>query len=177
MANDKELVVRFFKSKGIDARQLPKGKQGKKSDFLLYLGETVFAHCELKSILDYDPSYGKIQKKIHEASTQLRTANPDRKVPNIIFFINHTDKGTWRDLWYVLTGREGVPNQPAQSADGPPAKRLVQKGDLSAIDYIVWADAPGETLFYVINDRSQFSDTLGKNISSLSHEKIDINKI
>jgi len=94
MKADKKLVINYFASKSIDAKHFPKRKEGKKPDFELYLEKNLFAFCELKSIVDYefsglrhDPTYNKIQNKIHEAANQLKAANPEYTVPNIVFFM------------------------------------------------------------------------------------------
>ena len=184
MKADKELTIGFFRSKGIAAKHFPKRKEGKKPDFELYSEETLFAFCELKSIVDYevcglrhDPTYNKIQNKIHEASNQLKAANPDHTVPNIIFFLNRTDKVGWQDLWHVLTGQIMPPNQPSEIVDLSYLKRLLEKDDLARIDFIVWADTNRPIISYVINQDSDFSAVLRENISSVAYEKTDINSI
>jgi|GEM_PF-3779662 len=184
MKVDKELTINFFRSKGIDAKHFPKRKEGKKPDFELYSENTLFAFCELKSIVDYDfyglrhdPTYNKIQNKIHEASKQLKAANPDHSIPNIIFFLNHTDKVGRADLWQVLTGQLMPPNHPSEIVDLTYLKRLWDKGDLVLIDYIIWVDTCKPIISYVINKDSEFSAVLKKNISSVAFEKTDINCI
>jgi len=184
MKADKERVINYFMSKKVDAKHFPKRKEGKKPDFEIYLEKNLFAFCELKSIADYefsglrhDPTYNKIQNKIHEAAKQLKSANPGHIVPNIIFFVNHIDKVNFGDLWIVLTGQVMPPNRLSEIVDVTYLERLVKKDDLSIVDYIVWADTFRPVISYVINQQSQFTEALKNNISSVANEKMDINII
>ena len=93
MKKDKEIAIGFFKLKNIDARTISKKKSGKTPDLDLYIEETLFGCCEIKSIVDYDfvgersdPTYNKIQNKIHEAAKQFAAYNSDHSVPNILLF-------------------------------------------------------------------------------------------
>ena len=184
MKADKALVINYFMSKNITAKHFPKRKEGKKPDFELYLEKGLLAFCELKSIVDYefsglrhDPTYNKIQNKIHTAANQFRAANPEHAVPNVIFFVNRTDKVNWGDLWFVLTGQVMPPDCPSEIVDITYLKRLVKKDDPSIIDYIIWADTCRPLISYVINQRSRFTEALSNNISSAAYEKTDINSI
>ncbi|MDY0094923.1 MAG: hypothetical protein RBT80_19685 [Candidatus Vecturithrix sp.] len=184
MKADKELIIRYFLSKKMNAKHFPKRKVGKKPDFELYLEKTLFGFCEIKSIVDYefsglrhDPTYNKIQNKIHEAADQLKAANPEHTVPNIVFFINHTDKVGWADLWYVLTGQLMPHDWPSKLVDLTYLKRLVEKDDLIVVDYIIWADTFRPFISYVINQDSAFAGALRNNIGSAMYENTDINSI
>lgn len=184
MKADKELAISYFMSKSIDAKHFPKQKEGKKPDFELYLEKRLFGFCELKSIVDYefsglrhDPTYNKIQNKIHEAASQLKNANPEHSVANIIFFINHTDKVGWADLWLVLTGQVMPHDQPSEIVDFTYLKRIVEKDDLAVVDYIIWADTCKPLISYIINQDSAFGNTLRNHIGSVAYEKTDINSI
>jgi len=184
MTDDKELTIKFFKSKNIEARHFHKKTKGKKPDFELYFENHLFGYCELKSILDYefsglhhDPTYNKIQNKVHEAAKQFHSVNPEHLNPNIIFFINHTKKVGWQDLRYVLTGQATPPNQPTEPIDLCYLNRLANKGDLTIIDYFIWADVFGTNISFVINSETKFTKELKENISSKAYEKINIKDI
>ena len=144
MKEDKARAVSFFSMKGIDARQISEKESGKKPDLELYIDDSLFGYCEIKSIVDYDfigehhdPTNNKIQNKIHEASKQFSAYNADHNVPNILLFMNHYKNIGFKDLWVVLTGQETPPNNPSEPIDIRYAKRLAQKNDLSHIDYFV----------------------------------------
>jgi hypothetical protein len=182
MTEDKKLAKRLFEFKNIEARHFPKRSKGKKADFELYLKNHLFGYCELKSIIDYgcygehhDPTYNKIQNKIHEATKQFKSINPDHSRPNIVFFINRTKKVGWQDLWYVLTGQATPPNQSAEPIDLRYFNRLARKGDLAITDYFIWADVFGKYVSFIINSDSNFAKELKETISSKAYEKIKRN--
>ena len=184
MTEDKKLVIKLFESKNIEARHFSKKSKGKKADFELYSEDHLFGYCELKSILDYDcygehhdPTYNKIQNKIHEATKQFKSVNPDHSRPNIVFFINDTKKVGWQDLWYVLTGQVTPPTQPSEPIDLQYLKRLLKKDDLAALDYFIWADTFGKNISFTINVDSHFINELKESISSKAYEKKNINDI
>ena len=145
----------------------------------MYFGNHIFGYCELKSIIDYDfyglwhdPTYNKIQNKIHEAVKQFNSVNPDHVKPNIVFFMNHATKVGFQDLWYVLTGQVATPTQPSEPIDLRYFKRLSEKDDLAALDYFIWAETSGDNITYLIKDDSHFTNELKECISSKAYEKI-----
>jgi hypothetical protein len=177
---DKKLVVHFFKNKSIQARNYPK-TEGKNPDFELYENERLFGICELKSITDYeflglrkDPTYNKIQDKIHKASKQFRSANSAHKSPNILFFINHCNKVGFQDLWFVLTGQATPPNKPSDPFDVRYLNRLLKKDDLSFVDFFIWADMFGNEISFLINFDSRYSKELIDSLSSKALERKNI---
>ena len=103
-SQDKQLIIEFFKRKGIEARSFSNTSGIPNPDFELYIDGRLFAYCELKSIIPYelpssnlpsgqifevernDPAFNNIQNKIHEAAKQLRSVNPNHDLPNIEFF-------------------------------------------------------------------------------------------
>ncbi len=120
MKEDKNRAIAYFKLKNIEARPISKKKAGKTPDLDLYIDDTLFGCCEIKSIVDYDymgerpdPTYNKIQNKIHEAAKQFAAYNPKHSVPNLLFFINHFQHAGFQDLWTVLTGQATPPNKPS----------------------------------------------------------------
>lgn len=182
MTEDKELVINFFKSKTIVACHSPKKQQGKKPDFELYSNNQLFGYCELKSIVDYefygerrDPTYNKIQNKIHEATKQFNSVNPAHNLPNILFFINHCSKVSYQDLWFVLSGQTTPPNQPSDPLDLRYLKRLIKRNDLEIIDFIIWGNTDEKATSFVINSDSKFHSNLKTTISSKAYEKTNIN--
>lgn len=184
MTADKLLVIKFFKTKGIEARHFPKKSAGKQADFELYLGSQIFGYCELKSILDYkfsglinDPTYNKVQSKIHQAANQFRSVNPNHLNPNILFFINHRERVGWQDLWYVLTGEVTPPDQRSEPIDTRYLSRLLRNDDLAIVDYFIWADTFGTNIKFFIVADSAFSAELRGKISSKEYEKINIREL
>ncbi len=178
---DKGLVVNFFKAKNIEARCFGKKQMDKNPDFELLINGERFGYCELKSIIEYkvlgehsDPTYNKIQNKIHESTKQFLSVNPDHKVPNILFFINHHGYVGYQDLWFVLTGRT-TPDQTSDPIDLRYLERLIKNGDIEKIDFIIWADKEGTNTSFVTNSESKFHSDLSKKISSKAYEKIGIN--
>jgi len=158
---DKQLTIEYFKTKGIEARLYPKTSgMHKNPDFKLYVDGNLFAYCELKSIIHYellssnlpsgqicelefnnDSSFNNIQKKIHDASIQLKSANPNHDLPNILFFINYNRHRNVGDLKEVI----GVPLSNATDIPCPiyPKYRnsLLVKNDLSVVDYIIFVES------------------------------------
>lgn len=177
MKEDKETAIAFFRYKGIEARQIPKSTTGKTPDLELYLNNSLFGYSEIKSIVDYefvgfrpDPSFNKIQKKIHEAVKQFAAYNPDHKVPNLLLFMNHFPYIRFGDLWTVLTGEVTPPSDRSDPIDVRYAIRLAQKNDLNYVDFIIWFDVKKARALYLVKDDSDFKKLLKARISSLRCE-------
>lgn len=161
-SQDKQLTIEYFKKKGIEARLFPKTSDMPNPDLKLYIDGDLFAYCELKSIMPYellpsnipsgeiyqvernDPAFNNIQNKIHEASIQLKSANPNHNLPNILFFINHNRHRNVGDLKEVI----GVPLSNASDVSCPLypkyRNRLLISGDLPVIDYIIFLEFHGK---------------------------------
>jgi hypothetical protein len=186
-SQDKQLVIKYFEKKGIEARLFPKTCTMLNPDLKLYFDGNLIAYCELKSIMPYelelpsnfpsgqiyqdvhnDPAFNSIQNKIHEASKQLRSVNPDHDLPNIVFFLNHYKYRGIQDLRWVIKG------QPSEKApdvfDMTYLKRLLEKDDLSVVDYIIWIDSFSDKAFYYVRSESPFRDILKQRISSKAWE-------
>jgi hypothetical protein len=177
MKKDKDIAISFFKLKDIDARTIPEKESGKTPDLDLYYEETLFGCCEIKSIVDYDfygtrpnPTYNKIQNKIHESAKQFAAYSSSHLVPNILFFINHYRNVGFRDLWTVLTGQVTPPNNPSEPLLIKYAKRLNRKNDLEHIDYFIWLDVEKGLASYTINDTTHFQKPLKERLSSKTYE-------
>jgi len=180
MRQDKETTRNFFARKGVEVRDYPKRTGGKAVDFILFLDDKVWAYAEVKTIVEYDffgergdPTYNKIQNKIHEASKQFATSNPGHEYPNIIVFINHTPRIGFQDLWLVMTGQYSPPGRDSEVMDLRYLKRLVTKNDLNDIDFFVWIDHSMKKMCYAINSDSAFGQRLRCHISSKAHEDWD----
>jgi hypothetical protein len=182
MKKDKDKVISFFNMKGIDARQISKKKPGKTPDLELYIDDSQFGVCEIKSIVDYkffgeraDPTFNKIEKKIHEASKQFSAYNANQKVPNILLFMNHYKNIGFKDFWVVLTGQETPPNIPSEPIDIRYLKRLIQRNDLENIDYYIWIDDKKSLASYTVAESSLFKKVLKDKISSKAYEYLQNN--
>ena len=188
-SQDKQSVIKYFGKKGVEARLFPKTSAMPNPDLKLYIDGNLFAYCELKSIMPYeldlptnfpssqvyqnlhnDPAFNNIQNKIHEASKQLRSVNLDHDLPNIIFFINHHKYRGIQDLRWVIKG------QPSEKApdvfDMTYLKRLLEKDDLSVVDYIICSDSFSDKAFYYVRSESPFRDILKQRISSKAWENL-----
>jgi hypothetical protein len=188
---DKQLVIKYFEKKGIEARLFPKTSTILNPDFKVYIKGSLFAYCELKSIMPYelemppnltsgqiyeglhnDPAFNTIQNKIHEASKQLRSANQNQGLPNIVFFINHHRYPGFPDLWWVITGQVSPKNPDV--LDIRYLKRLLKKDDLPVIDFIIWMDSFTGKIFYSFRAESPFQDILREKISFKAFEILNI---
>lgn len=182
---DKQMAILYFKSKNIDARKFPKTSRKKNPDFILNLENNPFGYCELKSIdpfywpdnlpscqpyesLHNDSAFNAIQNKVHEASNQLKAVNPKHEIPNIILFINHHQGRGPGDLRTVITGQISMADPdilwPVY------AKRLLERNDLSHIDYFIWIDIRSNKAYYYIQKGSNFQNILKEKICSKCFE-------
>lgn len=174
---DKQNVIKFFQSKGIEARPLPELEDSKTPDFELYVAGKLWGYCELKSIFEadwssglrHDPTYNTIQSKLHASCKQLASMNPKQEVPNIIFIINHHPYRDYIDLHTVLTG-EFLPGNP-EVADCRYLKRLINAGDMPVIDYIIWKNLDKDIICFTVNGDSPHKDILKEKISRKAYEK------
>jgi hypothetical protein len=51
-----------------------------------------------------DPRFNRIARHVLKAVTQFETVNADRKLPNVLVFVNHDDHSHYGDLRETLTG-------------------------------------------------------------------------
>jgi len=175
---DRQKATKFFKSKGIEARPLVERKNSKTPDFELYVAGKLWGYCELKSLLEgdwsgglqNDPTYNTIRSKLHAACKQLVTINPEHKVPNIIFIINHHSHRGYPDLYRVLTGKF-LPWENAEVVVYKYLKGLIDAGDTSVMDYIIWIDSNKGTVGFMVHSDSSYKDFLKEKISKKAYEK------
>lgn len=163
---DKEKTQQFFKSMGLEARLISKGEV-KTPDFGIYQNNNLFGYCELKSIMEEewegggrnDPTYNRIQNKIHEAVKQLKTINPKHAVPNIIVIRNHEKHCGKPDLHTVLTGKF-LSTQGEVDFDTRYRRGLLKNGDLSYSDLIVWMDNDSDLPHYYFLKESSYKQQI-----------------
>ena len=179
MKEDRERTITFFNLKGIDARIISNKTPGKTPDMELDIDDSLFGYCEIKSIVDYefigerpDPTYNKIQNKIHEGAKQFAAYNCYHSVPNLLLFINHFRNVDFQDLWLVLTGQATHPSNLSEPIDVRYALRLDQKKNLAHIDYLIWIDKK-KLASYCLNDTSPFKNILKEKICSKACEYIN----
>ena len=188
-SQDKQLAIKYFEKKSIEVRLFPKTCTMPNPDLKLYIDGNLFAYCEMKSIMPYeldlpsnlpsgqiyqdehnDPAFNSIQNKIHEASKQLRSVNPDHDLPNIVFFVNHHKYRGIQDLRWVIKGQ---PSEKATDVFDPRyLKRLLEKDDLSVIDYIIWIDSFSDKAFYYVRSELSLRDILKEKISLKAWENL-----
>ena len=96
----------------------------KTPDFRVFRDGQLVAYCEVKSPRDEwlddqlrnvepfqivggardDPTFNRIAGLVHKAVKQLDAVNPDRKLPNIVVFVNWAGASHFSDLKETLTG-------------------------------------------------------------------------
>jgi hypothetical protein len=158
---DLNRVKRWLWKYGITTQRFTRGEMAasKTPDFrLLRDGEPV-AYCEVKSPRDEwlddqlaeagpwvivggvreDPVANRVERNIRKAVEQFDAVNPDRRLPNILVFVNHDDSSSFGDLREVLTGH-------FFSGDGRryPTMLHISEGRLAAVkrraDAYIWMD-------------------------------------
>ncbi len=178
--DDKKRAVQFFQIKNIEARNYPKTNNKENPDFELYVDNKIFGLCELKSIIKYhfsgfraDPTFNKIQQKIHKASNQFRASDPEHELSHVILFVNHDEHIRYQDLKIVLTGDEFPNGEYPELFEPRYRNRLLRKNDLD-FDFIVWIEANTHRVFYIYNEDSKFSDLLKDKISKKMYEHLNV---
>lgn len=165
---DKRLVRNLiFEPRRIRAKDIPEGKQ-KTPDFELFARDELRAYCEVKSPTDgdlmefpndllpgeiqvevrKDPAAFSLVNHIAKAAKQFDTANPDRKHPNVLVFVNHARRKGSVDLRMALEGIPGPGGERWFPLVNEDDKWEVQRGVWDAarsIDLYVWVDARKRT--------------------------------
>lgn len=157
--DDLAVAKRFFASHELAAvRLLPdNATAGKTPDFRIEMEGLLFAYCEVKSPRDGwldeqlresspgdivgglrpDPTFNRISNHIHKAIGQFDAVNPDRKVPNILVFVNHDRMSSHADLRETLTGSFRADD----GSDSPTMKHVSEgriKDEKLRVDMYLW---------------------------------------
>jgi hypothetical protein len=132
------------------------------------------AYCEVKSPRDqwlddqlrdaapfqivggarHDPTFNRITGLVRKAVKQFDAVNPDRKLPNIVVFVNWADASHFRDLDEALTGY-------LRLADGSKARTMPKisegriRDEKRRVDAYVWFNGHRrkvEGLFFTQSD-------------------------
>lgn len=165
---DKRLVRNLiFEPRRIRAKDVPEGRQ-KTPDFELFVRDELRAYCEVKSPTDgelfefpndlqpgeirtevsKDPASFSLSNHIAKAAGQFNAANPERKHPNILVFVNHARRKGSVDLRIALEGILGPGGKRWFPLVNEKDEWEVQQGVWDAarsIDLYVWVDARKKT--------------------------------
>jgi len=129
LSSDEAYVLGFWKNKGFEVASFAKNemRDRKTPDFLLKRDGEEVALCEVKSFqrdawleeqlkesapgelaggLRPDPTFNRISNAVHTAFQQFESVNPDHRLLNFLFLINHDASARSEDLDRVLTGYE-----------------------------------------------------------------------
>jgi len=109
---DENTVKDFFEEKGLRVERFDDTEMTQKTpDFKVYLDDRLVFYCEVKSIFEdgvegarEDPTYNKIQNKVHEAVKQFNSINLDKEYLNVLALVNHEFGTDEVDLISILTG-------------------------------------------------------------------------
>lgn len=124
--HDLELAAEWFAANDLHAQRFTDVEVGtrKTPDFRVFRDGQLVAYCEVKSPRDEwlddqlkdaepfriaggvrdDPTFNRIAGLVRKAVKQLDAVNPDRRLPNIVVFVNWADASHFRDLDETLTG-------------------------------------------------------------------------
>jgi len=129
LSSDEAFGLGYWQSKGFEVVSFAKNEMRdfKTPDFCLSRGGAEVAFCEIKSFqkdtwledqlknavsgelvggLRNDPVFNRISNAIHTAYKQFESVNPDHRLLNFLFLVNHETSAGPGDLDRVLTGRE-----------------------------------------------------------------------
>jgi hypothetical protein len=168
LPSDEAFVLGYWQGQGFEVASYSKQemRDGKTPDFRLSRGGKEVALCEVKSFqrdawledqlkkaapgelvggLRPDPTFNRISNAVHTAFKQFEGVNPDHRLLNILFLVNHdTGAGndasvSYKDLIRTLTGFEDPLNGRfdltcAQFSEGRISR---EKG---RIDVYLWMD-------------------------------------
>jgi hypothetical protein len=162
LSSDEALVLGYWQGEGFEVGGFTKTEMHdfKTPDFRLSRGGTEVALCEVKSFqrdtwlegqlknatpgelvggLRPDPIFNRISNAIHTAFKQFESANPEHRLLNFLFLVNHDTGARPADLDRVLTGfedpRHGVFELTcSQFSEG---RIRLEKGK---IDLYIWLD-------------------------------------
>jgi large subunit ribosomal protein L30 len=137
-------------------------RRGKTPDFKLVKHGSLRAYCELKSprddfifelpqdgsaIRENLPFHRKLGSHIRYAAQQFDAVNPNRALPNILAFVNHSPDIARRHIHATVAGLPGPDGRPIFMLS-----RKMQEQVLNAarkIDLFLWIDVPRRTYQHV----------------------------
>jgi hypothetical protein len=162
LSSDEALVLGYWQGEGFEVGSFSTSEMRtmKTPDFRLSRNGVEAAYCEVKSFqrdnwleeqlskapvgelvggLRPDPIFNRIGNAIHTAFKQFESVNPDHRLLNFLFLVNHDTSARPEDLDRVLTGfenpRRGILDPTCvQFSQG---RILAEKGK---IDLYVWLD-------------------------------------
>lgn len=129
LSSDEALALGYWQGKGFEVVSFAKNemRDRKTPDFFLKRGGEEVALCEVKSFqrdawleeqlkdsapgelvggLRPDPIFNRISNAVHTAVRQFDSVNPDHRLLNFLFLVNHDRGAKSEDLDRVLTGYE-----------------------------------------------------------------------
>jgi hypothetical protein len=129
LSSDEALALGYWRGKGFDVGSFAKNemRDRKTPDFLLKRDGEEVALCEVKSFqrdawleeqlkgsapgelvggLRSDPTFNRISNAVHTAFQQFESVNPEHRLLNFLFLVNHETSAKSEDLDRVLTGYE-----------------------------------------------------------------------
>lgn len=172
---DLKLVEAVFAERGLNLAPFAKGevRSGKTPDRRVMRGAELVAYVEVKSPRDdwldgqldraapgqivgglrNDPVFNRLARQVEKAAQQFDAVNSDRRLPNILVFVNHDEMSNPHDLIETLTGFFH-----ASDGDRIATNRRVSEGAIRElklrIDAYMWIDAKSGRVHGVV-----FSDS------------------
>ena len=174
--HDLELVAEWFATNDLHAQRFADDEvsAGKTPDFRLFRNNQHVAYCEVKSPRDEwlddklagaepfqivgglreDPTFNRIAGLVRKAVKQLDAVNPERRLPNIVVFVNWADASHFHDLDETLTGY-------LRLSDGTKAPTMFKvsegrmRDEKRRVDAYVWFDGSRrnvEGIFFTQSD-------------------------
>lgn len=168
LSSDEAFVSGYLQGKGFEVGGFSKRelRDHKTPDFRLSRSGSEVALCEVKSFqkdtwldeqMQYsadgevvggfrpDPIFNRITNAIHTAYKQFESVNPDRKLLNFLFLVNHDSSAKPADLDRVLTGME----DPLHGCFDPTCMEFSEgriREEKKRIDLYLWMDSvkPGQ---------------------------------
>jgi hypothetical protein len=162
LSSDEAFVLGYWQGKGFEVRKFSKQemRQGKTPDFLLLRNGVEAAYCEVKSFLKDnwldaqleeaadgelvgglrpDPIFNRISNAIHTAFRQFESVNPDHRLLNFLFLVNHDIHAKTEDFDRVFTGYEDPRHGILEATCIQYAGGRIRE-EKKAIDLYIWLD-------------------------------------
>jgi hypothetical protein len=162
LSADEAMVLGYWTKEGFDVGSFSKNEMRdlKTPDLRLSREGTAIALCEVKSFqrdhwleeqikkappgalaggLRPDPIFNRISNAIHTAYKQFECVNPDHRLLNFLFLINHDTSAKPEDLDRVLTGFENPRRGILEPTCAPFSEGRIRL-EKTKIDLYVWLD-------------------------------------